>query len=174
MAAIELEHAEGWNSPVLGKGHTRQILEELQEWRQRVNYQLQENPEERPVLWTADAAYQLIAPFIAELDHEEFWVLLVDVRGCVQRLVQLYVGSLDNTVARTAEIFRDAIIEQAAYIIIAHNHPSGDHTPSTLDIENADHVKQASDLLEIPLLDSIVVSRKGYTSIRVLIGEDKW
>ena len=75
------------------------------------------------------------SPFLQHLDHEQLWVLVLDTRNRFMSLVALYKGSVNSSQVRVAEVFRQAILENAPAIILAHNHPSGDPTPSPFDGE---------------------------------------
>ena len=88
--------------------------------------------EERPVEKVTgpdDLALNLCAQ-MATLEQEELWVVLLNTRNEVLRIAKVYKGSLNTSLVRVSELFRDAIRENAATIIVAHNHPSGDPTPS--------------------------------------------
>ncbi len=100
------------------------------------------------------------------LDHEELWIIGLDTRNRVINLTKLYQGSLNNSQVRVGEIFRRAIFDNAASIVIAHNHPSGDPTPSPDDITVTRAIIQAGKLMDIAVLDHIVVARESYISMK--------
>jgi DNA repair protein RadC len=85
-------------------------------------------------------------------------VILLDTRNRAKSLVALYKGSVNSSQVRVAEVFRQAIIENAVALLICHNHPSGDITPSPDDISLTRAIAQAGHLLDILLLDHIIVS----------------
>lgn len=78
----------------------------------------------------------------------------------------LYKGSLNSSVVRVAEVFREAIRCNAAAIIVAHNHPSGDPTPSPEDIRVTRDIRQAGTLLDIELLDHVIIGAQRYVSMK--------
>jgi DNA repair protein RadC len=82
------------------------------------------------------------------------------------QFVKLYQGSVSASQVRVGEVFRQAIIEQASAIIIAHNHPSGDPTPSPDDVAVTRAIVQAGKLLDIEVLDHIVVSQDRFISLK--------
>lgn len=124
------------------------------------------NTSERPQINSpADAAY-ILQPFISSLDHEELWILLLNTRNRVLKLVKLYSGSLNSAQVRVGEIFKDAITESASALILAHNHPSGDPTPSPDDVVLTRSVWQAGKLLDIDVLDHLVIGGRNFVSLK--------
>lgn len=100
------------------------------------------------------------------LDHEELWVLLLNTRNIVLDKQKLYVGSVNSSQVRVAEVFRSAIRSNALSIILVHNHPSGDPTPSPEDIALTRAVIQAGRLLDIEVLDHVVIGFQAFTSLK--------
>lgn len=105
---------------------------------------------------------------MASLEQEELWVLLLDSRNQLLYTKHLYRGSLNSSTVRAAEIFRNGIRENAAALIVVHNHPSGDPSPSPEDIHLTKMLIEAGQLLELPILDHIVVGARGVASIKSL------
>ncbi len=105
---------------------------------------------------------------MAGLDQEELWVLLLDSRNCLIRTKDLYKGSLNASTVRLGEIYRAGIRDNAAALIIVHNHPSGDPSPSPEDVHLTRMLIEAGNLLELPVLDHIVVGVRGIVSIKSL------
>ncbi len=108
----------------------------------------------------ADVA-NLLAPELAFADQEYVKVVLVDTRNNVIAYPTVCQGSLNSAHVRVGEIFRDAIRRNAAALIIAHNHPSGDPTPSPEDITLTRQIVEAGRLLNIDVLDHLVLGRGG-------------
>ncbi len=113
----------------------------------------------------ADAANLLMAQMVGQ-EQEQFVVLLLNTKNDLMQTVWLYQGSLNSCVVRTAEVFRDAVRLQAAAILVAHSHPSGDPTPSTEDIRVTRDLRQAGELLDIALLDHVVFGHQRYVSMK--------
>ena len=91
----------------------------------------------------------------------------MDTRGRVIRIPTVYIGSLNTSVIRVGELFKLAIRDNAAAVIVAHNHPSGDPQPSAEDVaRNSSEIIQAGKLLDIPVMDHIVVGRGCYVSLK--------
>jgi DNA repair protein RadC len=122
-------------------------------------------PKDRIVVRSpADAANRLISE-MGMLEQEELRVILLDTRNNLIATQTVYKGSLNASIIRTAEVFREAIRRNAAAIIVAHNHPSGDPNPSPDDISVTRDIISAGELLDIEVLDHCiaqpVLRRKG-------------
>jgi len=100
------------------------------------------------------------------LEREELRVVLLDTKNYMVGVRTVYKGSLNTSVIRTAEVFRDAVKENCAAIIVAHNHPSGDPTPSPEDVRVTSELVDAGKLLDIEVLDHLVIGRNRYLSLR--------
>lgn len=125
-----------------------------------------EAPEERPQITSPADAANLIMLDMSLLDKEELWVLLLDTKNHVLDIVHLYQGSVNASLIRTAEVFRAAIKRNCAAIIIAHNHPSGDPTPSPEDVRITRQVHQAGKLLDTELLDHLIIGHSRFVSLK--------
>ena len=115
----------------------------------------------------ADAA-NLVRTEMEYLDREEMRVLSLDTKNQVVSNQRLYQGTANSAALRGAEIFRTAVARNCPAIILCHNHPSGDPTPSKDDIAMTREVKEAADKLGIVLHDHIIVGRKGHASFKAL------
>src|SRR5204863_4197603 len=123
-------------------------------------------PEERPQVSTPDDAFRLLQFGMAALEQEEMWVLILDTRNrLLGRPRSIYRGSLNSTSLRVGELYREAVRENAASIVVAHNHPSGDPTPSPDDVKVTREIAAAGKLLDIELLDHIVIGQQRYVSL---------
>ncbi len=103
-------------------------------------------------------------PRLGRLRQEVFYVLLLDSRHRLQRSLEVSRGSLNQSLVHPREVFAPAIRESAAAIVVVHNHPSGDPTPSREDHDVTRRLAEAGDLLGVPLLDHVVVSAGGFQS----------
>lgn len=112
--------------------------------------------------------YRHFHPRLRDAPHECFLVLLLDGRHRVRREVLTSQGTLTASLVHPREVFRPALREAAAAIILVHNHPSGDPTPSREDREVTARLVRAGELLGVPVLDHIVVAERGYASLREL------
>lgn len=97
-------------------------------------------------------------------DKEHIWCVGLDVRNRIKYIELVSLGILSSAVAHPREIFRFAITQAVASIILCHNHPSGDTTPSDIDIELTKRLRSAGELLGIELLDHIIITDKSFYS----------
>jgi DNA repair protein RadC len=113
----------------------------------------------------ADAAI-LVQYEMSALEQEVLKVILLDSRNHVMDIAELYRGSLNSSQVRVGELFRPAIRRNSAAIIIAHNHPSGDPSPSPDDIAITRAIVQAGKLLDIDVLDHLVIGKGRFVSMK--------
>jgi len=102
------------------------------------------------------------------LDHEQLRVVVLDTKHRVQAIKTIYQGSVNQAQVRIAEVFREPIRINAIAIIIVHNHPSGDPTPSAADIALTAELAKAGEMLDIDLLDHLIVGQGRHVSLRRL------
>ncbi len=114
----------------------------------------------------ADMAEYLQGAFDAHIDQEQFWIILLnsDNRPLARHMATL--GLTNQTQIHSREAFRFAIRENAVAVIFAHNHPSGNLSPSTQDIQTTQELVNAGKLLNIEVLDHIIMTDENYYSIR--------
>ncbi|CAN5674473.1 DNA repair protein RadC [soil metagenome] len=123
-----------------------------------------EGPLERNRIRGPRDVYERCAPSLRDLPQEEFRVLLLNTQHAVVRELVITRGTLDTSVVHPREVFRAAITESAAAMILVHNHPSGDATPSPEDRIVTTQLAQAGKLLGIAVLDHIVIGDGRYVS----------
>ncbi len=123
-----------------------------------------EEPERRARIDGARDVYDRCAPNMRDLMQEEFHVLLLDARHAVTAEYTITRGTLDTSIVHAREVFRPAILESAAAILLVHNHPSGDPTPSRLDEAVTASLDAAGELLGIPVLDHVIIGDGRYVS----------
>lgn len=104
------------------------------------------------------------APRLEDLPVEEFHVAILDAQHRLERDVTVTRGILNSSLVHPREVFREAIAERAAAIILVHNHPSGDPGPSADDRSVTDQLVAAGRLLDIPVHDHVIIGRGRYTS----------
>lgn len=122
--------------------------------------------DERPTIQSPEDAFVLVDYEMSGLEQEELRVLILDTRNHVLEIKSVVRGSLNSAQVRIGELFREAIRLNAAAIIVVHNHPSGDPTPSADDIALTRAIIQAGQLLDIQVLDHIIVGRNRYASLK--------
>ena len=116
---------------------------------------------ERPSLSGPTDAARILCGYLENEDREHFVSLMLDVKNQVIGIHTVSIGSLNCTVVSPREVFKAAILANAASIIVAHNHPSGDVTPSPEDIQVTKTLQQAGKLLDIEVLDHVIVGEDG-------------
>jgi DNA repair protein RadC len=123
-------------------------------------------PAERPRVSSPADAANLLMTEMAFLEQEHLRLVLLDTRNHVLSTPTIYIGSLNTSVLRVGELFRAAIKENAAAIIVAHNHPSGDPAPSPEDIRVTAQIVKAGKLLDIDVLDHVIIGRQRFVSLK--------
>ena len=125
-----------------------------------------EGPEDLPVISCPDDVRRLLGPEMAPLAQEQLRVLLLNTRNLVvgQRIV--YQGNVNSSMIRPAEVLRPAVMEAVPSIIVCHNHPSQDPTPSPEDAAITRELAQAGKLLGIELLDHVVIGGERSVSLK--------
>jgi DNA repair protein RadC len=125
-----------------------------------------ESPEERATIHSPADAAGLVQYEMSALISEELWVMLLDTRNHVLNIEKMYRGSLNSSMVRVGEVFKPALQRSAAAVIVIHNHPSGDPTPSPEDVALTRAIVQAGKLLDVEVLDHLVIGRGRFTSMK--------
>jgi DNA repair protein RadC len=115
---------------------------------------------------TPEEAYKSMQSKLSGKKKEYFYILCLNTRGRVNDTRQVSIGNLDSSLVHPREVFKDAISTLASTVILVHNHPSGDLDPSAEDINLTRRLVEAGELLGIPVIDHIIVSDKGYISLK--------
>jgi DNA repair protein RadC len=121
-------------------------------------------PAERVQIRCANDSFLQFFPVMADLPHEEFWVLFLNQKNNVIQRERLSSGGITGTVVDTRLIFRRALEIGAVNLVLGHNHPSGNTVPSVADLKLTRGLVEAGKVLEINVLDHIIVSEKGFYS----------
>jgi len=125
-----------------------------------------ESPEERPTINSPADAAALVQYEMSALEQEHLRVLLLDTRNHVLDIAEVYRGSVNSSQVRVAEVFKAAVRRGAPAILVVHNHPSGDPTPSPDDAAVTRALVQAGKLLDVEVLDHLVIGRGRYVSMK--------
>ena len=125
------------------------------------DYQARGDPVQSP-----QEAFTSMQEKLRGLKKEHFYILCLDTRNRVNAKKQVSQGNLDSSIVHPREVFKDAISSLASSVIFVHNHPSGDLEPSSEDVNLTKRLVEAGELLGIPVLDHIIVSDRGYTSMK--------
>lgn len=128
-------------------------------------HRIQGEPFDRAkVIGSALNVFRMMAPKLRHLRHESFHVLLLNTANQITRDVVVSEGSLNSVTIHAREVFRLAIVENAAAVILVHNHPSGNTTPSLQDIAITEQLSEAGRVIGIKILDHVIIGGDRYTS----------
>lgn len=122
-------------------------------------------PGDRPAVTSPEAAADLLVPTLASADRERCLSAVLDTKHRLLAVVTVSVGSLDRTFMAPREVFRDALLHNAAAIVLAHNHPSGDPEPSRDDEQVTRRLVRAGELVGVEVLDHLVVGGARWISL---------
>lgn len=114
---------------------------------------------------TSEKAYEILKP-LALSPSEELWVLALGPKKTLLKRKMIFRGTVDTCLVHPRDIFKFACAQNASSILIAHNHPSGELSPSYEDLRFTQQIVDASLLMEIPVIDHLIVTSKDYTSLR--------
>jgi DNA repair protein RadC len=125
-----------------------------------------ESPDERPAINSPADAAALVLYEMSALEQEHLRVILLDTRNRVLEIVEIYKGSVNSSQIHVGEIFKAAIRRNAPALIVVHNHPSGDPTPSPDDAAVTRAIVQAGKLLDVDVLDHMVIGQGRWVSLK--------
>ena len=137
----------------LSEAKACQILAALELGRRSVS----QSPEERVAINSPQDVANLLMGEMSLLEQEHLRVLLLNTKNEVMKIQEIYVGNVNSSVVRPAEVIRPAVRENAPSIIVVHNHPSGDPTPSQEDVSITKDLVAAGKLLGVELLDHVII-----------------
>ena len=150
--------------PGVGEAKAAQVLAAIELGRRTL---LQE-PAERPQLLTPGEVARYLLPEFGARPVEQFGLALLDTKHRLIRTAVLTVGTLDRSVVHPREVFREAASARAAGIVLFHNHPSGDPTPSADDLSLTRRLVAAGELMGIDVLDHVILTATRFVSLREL------
>ena len=123
-------------------------------------------PEERAIVRTPEDVANLLLSEMGLLEQEELRVVLLNTRNQVLGIHTVYRGSVNTSQVRVAELFREAVRQNCPALVLAHNHPSGDPTPSPDDVAMTKQVLEAGRVLDIEVLDHLVIAQQRFVSMK--------
>jgi DNA repair protein RadC len=155
--------------PGLGQAKVAQICAAMELGRRLAAFM----EDSKPTIHGPEDVAQLLMPELRHESKEHFKALYLDVKNRVLRARTVFVGTLDGSIVHPREIFRDAVTLAAASVIVAHNHPSGDPTPSPEDISITRRLVTAGQVIGIDLVDHVIIGDGRWVSLkeRGLVGE---
>ncbi|MBE6343274.1 MAG: JAB domain-containing protein [Lentimicrobiaceae bacterium] len=119
---------------------------------------------EKPSIKNSQVAYECFYAHLSDLNHEQFWIMLLNNANKVIKLEKIGVGGMTGTTADPKKIFKCALENNAASIMLCHNHPSGNIFPSNADKQITNNLVKAGQFLEIKILDHIIIGNDNYFS----------
>ncbi len=125
-----------------------------------------ESPEERLAINSPADAAALVQYEMSALEQEHLRVILLDRRNRVMETAEVYKGSVSSSQIRIGEVFREAVRKNASALVVIHNHPSGDPTPSPDDVAVTRAIVQAGKLLDVEVLDHLVIGQGKWISLK--------
>ncbi len=146
----------------LGPAKTAQIKAALELGRRL----LATAPEERTQIRSPADAANLVMSEMHLLEQEHLRTILLDTKNYVLATPTIYVGSLNTSLIRVGELFREAIRANCASLIVLHNHPSGDPTPSPEDVAVTKQIVEAGKLLDVDVLDHLIIGNQRFVSLK--------
>jgi len=150
------------NQRGIGKAKTSQIKAAIELGRRLTI----DCPEERPAINSPADAAALVQYEMSALEQEHLRVILLDRRNRVMETVEVYKGSVNSSQIRVGEVFKEAIRKNASALIVVHNHPSGEPTPSPDDVAVTRAIVQAGKLLDVEVLDHLVIGQGKWVSLK--------
>ncbi len=127
---------------------------------------LDEKKPERPIIHSPNDAAMIVMEEMKRLKKENFRIMALNTKNHVVAVETISIGNLNSSIVHPRELFRQAIRHAAAGIILVHNHPSGDSTPSREDLLITERIVEAGKIMGIEVLDHIIVAGDGYLSFR--------
>ncbi|MCP4521816.1 MAG: DNA repair protein RadC [Cytophagales bacterium] len=158
LAKLSVKDLEKFNG--IGEAKAINIISALELGRRRKNKEKVEQPQ----IKCSNDAYEVLSPYLMDLQHEEFWILCLNRANKVMKVHCISSGGVSGTVADPKLIFKIALEQTASGLILAHNHPSGNLQASQADINLTQKVKEAGKVLEIPILDHLILTNDDYFS----------
>jgi DNA repair protein RadC len=126
-----------------------------------------ESPEERPQIGSPADAANLVLTEMGLLEQEQLRLMLLDTKNRVLEVPTVYVGNLNTSLIRVGELFRYALrANNCAGMIVIHNHPSGDPTPSPEDIRVTERIVEAGELMDVEIMDHLIIGRRRFVSLK--------
>jgi DNA repair protein RadC len=150
------------NEKGLGEAKAAQLKAALEMGRRLSSTQ----PEERVVVRSPADIANLLLTEMGLLEQEHLRVVLLNQRNHVLAVPEVYRGSVNTSLIRTAELFREAVRQNCPAVVLVHNHPSGDPTPSSDDVAMTKQAVEAGKLLDIEVLDHVVIGQGRYVSLK--------
>lgn len=158
LSKLNIEELMNFNG--IGEAKAISIIAALELGRRKKSTEKKINP----IITSSKSAYEEIAEYLSDLQHEEFWVIYLNRRNEVLKKVNISKGGISGTIADCKIIFKNALDILASSIILCHNHPSGSLNPSKSDIDLTNKLKEIGKLMDTPVLDHLIIGDNKYLS----------
>ncbi len=146
----------------LGEAKASQLKAALELGRRLMSTQ----PEERPVVKSPADVASMLQGEMSFLEQEEMRLVLLNTKNQVLAISRVYKGNVNTSLIKVGELFREAVRENCPALVVVHNHPSGDPTPSPEDIKVTEQIVKVGKLLDIEVLDHIIIGPQRYISLK--------
>ena len=123
-------------------------------------------PEQRPQISSPADVATLLMVEMSHLEQEHLRVVLLNTKNYVLKIETIYIGSINSSAVRVGELFKAALRVNAAALIVVHNHPSGDPSPSPEDVAVTRQLVEAGKLLDVDVLDHLIIGQGRWVSLR--------
>ena len=133
-----------------------------------ISKRLEESRSESLSITTPNAIYSLFSAKLKNENQERFYVVFLNTKNKLTSYKEMFVGGLDRSLVHARDIFREAVKNNAARIILVHNHPSGDPTPSAADTEVTKKIIAAGEVLGISVIDHIIIGNGSFVSLKAI------
>ena len=127
---------------------------------------MEDSPNDTPTIHGPEDVAKFFLPIMLHKTKEQFMLALLDTKNKIIATPTISIGSLSASVVHPREVFAEAIKYPCASIILVHNHPSGDPTPSREDIAVTERLVKAGKVMDLPVLDHIIIGNKKYCSLK--------
>ena len=146
----------------LGEAKAAQLKAALELGRRLMSTQ----PEERLVVKSPADIANLLQAEMSFLEQEELRLVLLNTKNQVLAVTRVYKGNVNTSLIKVGELFKEAVRENCPALVVVHNHPSGDPTPSPEDIKVTEQIVKAGKLLDIEVLDHLIIGHQRYISLK--------
>lgn len=113
-----------------------------------------------------DDVFRIVNKYLDGADREHLVLLTLDTKNKITSINTVSIGSINTSIVHPREVFKTAILSNASSVILTHNHPSGDVTPSKEDIDITNRIKECGRILGIELLDHVIIGDDKYSSLK--------
>lgn len=144
----------------IGEAKSIAIMAALEIGRRRKQHEVRQKTQ----IKNSKDVYEVYHSMMCDLCNEEFWALLLNNNSRIISNIKINSGGIDNVYIDVRDVLREALLQRATRIVIAHNHPSGNTQPSKSDIEITKKIAQSAEIMNIKLLDHIIVCEDKYYS----------